>query len=120
MSRFPLRHLWSISKPQDEYAKALSALRSLWSVLPSAEARASKLGKNNSWAPVSLASALPSQTWTFAPQIIIRPQDGFSSPTIVGDFSIDEFVIRVQALLADDRRWLNGSSLCAVSRPPQK
>jgi len=31
------------------------------------------------------------------------PKQGFNSPTVTGEFNVDEFVARVQALVADDR-----------------
>ena len=62
------------------------------------------MGKNNSLIPVSPGgSPSLSDMDVRALKSLYDPKNGFNSPTIIGEFSIDEFVIRVQALLADDR-----------------
>jgi hypothetical protein len=73
-------------------------------VLPSVESRASKIGKSNSLAPVSPdGSTSLSDLDVRALKSLYDPKAGFVSPTLSGDFNLDEFVARVQALIADDR-----------------
>ena len=89
---------------RDEHAKVLAALRGLWIVLPSVEARVSKMSKGNSLAPVSSGvSQSLSDLDVRALKSLYDPKAGFTSPTVTGEFSVEDFITRVQALIADDR-----------------
>ncbi|KAF8528783.1 Up-regulated during septation-domain-containing protein [Hysterangium stoloniferum] len=93
MPSVPLLSTDANNVPSGEYTKLLTALRGIWSALPSVEARASKMGKSSSISDLDVR-ALKS---------LYDPKVGFTSPPVSGSFSVDAFVARVQALIADDR-----------------
>lgn len=68
------------------------------------EARVSKMAKGNSLAPSSPGGSHSlSDLDVRALKSLYDPKVGFSSPTVSGEFSVEDFVARVQALIADDR-----------------
>ena len=97
-------------------ATLIAALAPLWSILPSAEARAAKLGQNRfrTTSPTSSpAGSLPKQslsemdvrslkTLYDSTKTQSRPATPGSPGSIPG-FTIEAFVSRVQSLIADDR-----------------
>ncbi|KAF8592660.1 hypothetical protein K439DRAFT_1650281 [Ramaria rubella] len=94
----------SESKASEEHLRIMAALRGLWAMLPSVEARVSKMGKNSSLAtPTPLGSPSLADLDVRALKALYDPKVGFTSPTLSGDFTVEEFVQRVQALIADDR-----------------
>ncbi|KIJ37456.1 hypothetical protein M422DRAFT_50524 [Sphaerobolus stellatus SS14] len=86
-------------KIPDDVNKIIAPLRALWALLPSVEARAQKLGKPSLGASSPSLADLDVRTL----KSLYDPKSGFSSPIVSGKFDLDEFVARVQALIADDR-----------------
>lgn len=92
----------------------ISALRSIWPMLPSPEARAKKIGLKSPMRPRSPASSSPrSATADGMPSLsdldvrqlkaLYDPRNAFPSPAAMSEFSVDAFVKRVESLLVDDR-----------------
>jgi hypothetical protein len=99
------------SGPNQEYDRHL---RPLWNILPSVEARAQKLGalaKGNPRSPKlgHIKSAENSNSLSLSEldvrslKSLYNDPNGFSSPGMNGEYSIEEFAKRVQALVNDDR-----------------
>ncbi|EJF62289.1 hypothetical protein DICSQDRAFT_180160 [Dichomitus squalens LYAD-421 SS1] len=101
---------------EGDAAKIASQLEPLWSILPSPEARAQKLGRNRSTGPTALASPVTaSPSAKGAPSLSemdvrslksLYDPNGFpmsARPSGPDSFSVEAFVARVQALIADDR-----------------
>ena len=97
-------------------AKITSVLQPIWAILPSPEARATKLGKNKHGAPPSLspttASPVLTRSGTSLSEMDVRSlktlydPNGFplsARPTSSESFTVEAFAARVQALIADDR-----------------
>ena len=112
--------------PTVEGAKFIAALQPLWSILPSPEARAAKFGSNNarsyrgspSAGNIALPSpngsanmATPGQTPTSLSELDVRSLKALYDPRRQpntplpgnGDFTLEGFIHRVNALIADDR-----------------
>ncbi|KAH7102962.1 Up-regulated during septation-domain-containing protein [Auriculariales sp. MPI-PUGE-AT-0066] len=93
--------------------RVLNALRGIWPMLPSPEARARKTGLKAASpmrpkSPVSpggsdLGSTSLSDLDVRQLKALYDPRNAFPSPGVMGDFTVDAFVDRVQALLSDDR-----------------
>lgn len=88
----------------NEYSRVVHLLQGLWAILPSVESRAAKLPKGGSMSPVSpaMASSL-SDLDVRSLKSLYDSKQGFVSPVVFGQFSIEEFVRRVHALINDDR-----------------
>ncbi|KAG8882651.1 hypothetical protein FRB97_007997 [Tulasnella sp. 331] len=118
MSRRPSGHAPAQSVDTDQ---VIAVLRPIWAILPSVEIRASRLGINaRATTPRSpkmrtdgSSSSLSSMT-TPPPlslseldvrslKALYDPKGPYMSPNVTGDFSIEEFAMRVQALISDDR-----------------
>lgn len=89
--------------------KLISQLQPLWAILPSAEARGSKLGARN-FRTGSPTPTTPRGTGGSLSEMDVRslknlydPKGYALSSNIGGSFTIEAFVERVQALVADDR-----------------
>lgn len=91
--------------------KIIAALQPLWSILPSAEARASRADKNRNFragsptSPISPKAPASSLSELDVRSLKILYDDARSlvhGPN-VAPFSLDKFISRVKALLADDK-----------------
>ncbi|KAL6309835.1 Up-regulated during septation-domain-containing protein [Sparassis latifolia] len=84
-------------------------LRPLWAVLPSAEARASRLGSRNFRPASPSSSPIAGRSQQSLSEMDVRSlktlYDPKSAPlgTVGGNFTVEGFVGRVQALVTDDR-----------------
>ena len=102
---------------EGDAAKITSQLEPLWSILPSAEARAQKLGRNRSTGAAPMPSPVTASPSSMkgAPSLsemdvrslkTLYDPNGFpmsARPSGPDTFSVEAFVARVQALIADDR-----------------
>ncbi|KZV94224.1 hypothetical protein EXIGLDRAFT_835103 [Exidia glandulosa HHB12029] len=103
----------AISVNDKDVDSIITALRSIWPMLPSPEARATKIGlKSHSpmrpkspGSPRSASDAMPSLSDLDVRQLkaLYDPRHAFPSPAAMSEFSVDAFVKRVEALLSDDR-----------------
>ncbi|KAI0329553.1 hypothetical protein GY45DRAFT_1324842 [Cubamyces sp. BRFM 1775] len=97
-------------------AKITSVLQPIWTILPSPEARATKLGKNKHVPPSALspttASPVLTRSGASLSEMDVRSlktlydPNGFplsARPTSSETFTVEAFAARVQALIADDR-----------------
>ncbi|KAJ8487534.1 hypothetical protein ONZ51_g4097 [Trametes cubensis] len=97
-------------------AKITSVLQPIWAILPSPEARATKLGKNKHGPPSALspttASPVLTRSGASLSEMDVRSlktlydPNGFplsARPTSSESFTVEAFAARVQALIADDR-----------------
>ncbi|KAG9015516.1 hypothetical protein FRB94_000121 [Tulasnella sp. JGI-2019a] len=119
MSRRPSGHAPAQSIDSDQ---VLAILKPVWSILPSVEIRASRLGINaRATTPRSpkmrsdqSSSSISSLTGQASPpslseldvrslKALYDPKGPYMSPTVAGEFSLEEFAMRVQALITDDR-----------------
>ncbi|QRV72680.1 Up-regulated during septation protein [Ceratobasidium sp. AG-Ba] len=105
----------SVEQRSAELQQLMSVLNALWTILPSPEARASKLTSppSNPMSPRTTAGP-PRTPRTPGPPLIseadIRslrtlydPNGPFLSPAPPGKFNIDSFATKVRGLIADDR-----------------
>ncbi|KIO23000.1 hypothetical protein M407DRAFT_215617, partial [Tulasnella calospora MUT 4182] len=98
-----------------EYDRIVALLRPIWAILPSVSARASKLGSSSSGrmtprSPKASNGKSPDSPVMSLSELDVRslkalydPRANYTSPTVSGDFSFEEFASRVQALVQDDR-----------------
>jgi hypothetical protein len=107
----------STLRPDSEYSedvsKVVTVLESIWTILPSPEARAQKMGARGYSKPDVLASpsSTPGSPKGSLSELDVRalkslydPNSGMMrTPQPTGPFSIQGFITRVQALIADDR-----------------
>ncbi|EJD48518.1 hypothetical protein AURDEDRAFT_112954 [Auricularia subglabra TFB-10046 SS5] len=93
--------------------RVLQALRGIWPMLPSPEARATKMKAHSPMRSKSPVSPSPRSATEGGPSLsdldvrqlkaLYDPRNAFPSPAVMNEFSVDAFVQRVSALLADDR-----------------
>lgn len=92
----------------------MAQLQPLWAILPSSEARASKLGSRSfrtgssspTSSPVSARPGVPSSLSEMdvrSLKTLYDPKGFAQAMNTAGPFTIEAFVERVQALVADDR-----------------
>ncbi|KAG8896219.1 hypothetical protein FRC00_006254 [Tulasnella sp. 408] len=98
-----------------EYDRIVALLRPIWSILPSVSARASKMGSSSSGrmtprSPKASNGRSPDSPVMSLSELDVRslkalydPRANYTSPTVTGEFSFEEFATRVQALIQDDR-----------------
>ncbi|KAG9102684.1 hypothetical protein FRC06_001431 [Ceratobasidium sp. 370] len=114
LSRSESSGVASVEQRSAELQQLLSVLTALWAVLPSVEARASKLTSVAS-GPLSPSPIMSPRT-RHAPgpplisdadirslRTLYDPNGPFLSPTPPGKFSIEAFATKVRGLIADDR-----------------
>lgn len=101
----------------EDVSKLVAVLEPIWAILPSAEARGSKMGSRHfragSQSPSSPSSKSPNspKVSTSLSEMDVRSLKALYDPnaanprgvTPTGSFSIESFAQRVQALIADDR-----------------
>ncbi|KZT42992.1 hypothetical protein SISSUDRAFT_1125231 [Sistotremastrum suecicum HHB10207 ss-3] len=101
----------SLADPQD-HSQVMASLRSLWMVLPSPESRALKLNarsptkskSNHFHSPSSSVAAISiSDLDVRSLKSLYDPRSATSRSQTLDEFSLETFVSRVQALIADDR-----------------
>ncbi|QRW01726.1 Up-regulated during septation protein [Ceratobasidium sp. AG-Ba] len=115
LSRSESSGVASVEQRSAELQQLMSVLNALWTILPSPEARASKLTSppSNPMSPRTTAGP-PRTPRTPGPPLIseadIRslrtlydPNGPFLSPAPPGKFNIDSFATKVRGLIADDR-----------------
>ncbi|KAF7355742.1 hypothetical protein MSAN_01492100 [Mycena sanguinolenta] len=81
----------------------LALLQPIWAILPSPEARAAKFGQQRFRAGSGAVSPTMGPTSPEQPCLAFRPRPRTPPPTTTTPFSVEAFVARVQALIADDR-----------------
>ncbi|KAG9042037.1 hypothetical protein FS837_011428 [Tulasnella sp. UAMH 9824] len=98
-----------------EYDRIVALLKPIWSILPSVSARASKMGSSSSGrmtprSPKASNGRSPDSPAMSLSELDVRslkalydPRANYTSPTVSGEFSFEEFATRVQALIQDDR-----------------
>lgn len=104
------------SQPPIEYkgdaGKLVAALQPIWAILPSAEARASKLGSRSlrSSSPNGNGSPVAARNGSSLAELDVRslkslydPKGPAMATSAGGAFTIEAFAERVQALITDDR-----------------
>lgn len=91
-------------------AQMVALLRPIWAVLPSPEARASKLGARNfrAGSPIMPGSPTPGRNNSSLSEMDVRSLKTLYDPRAMpppslAAFTVEAFVARVQALIADDR-----------------
>lgn len=94
-----------------DYDKIVALLRPIWAILPSVEARASRMRNGRTITPRSPKSGkTPESPPLSLSELDVRslkalydPKGNYTSPAVSGEFSLEDFATRVQALIQDDR-----------------
>ncbi|KAG8900777.1 hypothetical protein FRB99_005767 [Tulasnella sp. 403] len=98
------------SGDDEDVDRVTAILKPIWAILPSVEARTSKLGNARSITPRSPKYRTPDSPPLSLSELDVRslkalydPKGSYTSPAVAGEFTIEDFAIRVQALITDDR-----------------
>lgn len=99
----------SFLKSPSPDSAAMFQLRSIWGALPSVEARSAKLPRGGR-SPAGLPRKEGAEQLSISDldvkslkQLYDPARGGYTTPVVQGEFSLDDFINRVQALLIDDR-----------------